>query len=179
MDIRSLAAAAKSSFCASGNSACIPLDAVRRSVASLIPSPSRVRTGTRLTLAECALAEKGGGVLAQKSTHRMSFCASKKSSAAYGIPGQAGCGIRLTAFFFLGVESAPLEGQANAQKDWVVKNWQRRRAYQRRAAGLPNPPSVREEIPMSASSTPGRAASTSVLTTGAFSERLWRSAGIQ
>src|SRR5260370_975910 len=40
MDIRSLAAAAKSSFCASGNSACIPLDAVRLSGASLIPSPS-------------------------------------------------------------------------------------------------------------------------------------------
>jgi hypothetical protein len=37
---------------------------------------------------------KRGGVLAQKSTHRMSFCASTKSSAAYGIPGQAGCGTR-------------------------------------------------------------------------------------
>src|SRR5260370_18017274 len=148
MDIRSLAAAAKSSFCASGNSACIPLDAVRRSVASLIPSPSRVRTGTRLTLAECALAEKGGGVLAQKSTHRMSFCASKKSSAAYGIPGQAGCGIRLTACFFLGVESAPLEGLANAQKNCVLKNLRSRAPHRQRAAGLPKSPSLRREIPM-------------------------------
>jgi hypothetical protein len=43
--------------------------------------------------------------------------------------------------------------------------------------GLPNPPSVREEIRMSASTTP-MTSSTSVYTTRAFWERLWRMSGI-
>src|SRR6202023_2946493 len=46
------------------------------------------------------------------------------------------------------------------------------------AAGLPNSPSVREEILMSASTT-AMTSSTSVYTTPAFWERLWRAAGIQ
>jgi hypothetical protein len=45
------------------------------------------------------------------------------------------------------------------------------------AAGLPNAPSVREEILMSASTT-AMTSSTSVYTTGGFWERLWRMSGI-
>src|ERR1700690_2744117 len=72
-------------------------------------------------------------------------------------------------------------GQRHAQKSGRGGQalWKVNIASRNRTAGLPNSPSVQEEIPMSASTTTMTSSSTSVYTTPAFWERLWRTGGIQ